>query len=275
VRDLWINLTTCELSSEQSDKEGEVVFTTAMTGYQEICTDPSYHGQMVVLTYPLVGNYGINENAIESRKPWLSALIVSDLCEEYNHWNATESLISYLIRHNIVGMADVNTRALTRHLRTYGTKRGFIRVYGDEKQPDEEKLIRLSKSVKSVFVQDVVEEVSLSSISSWPYSLCSGQVNTVAESVPLSIRAARRKVIIIDTGFKENIARCLTSFNLEVLLVPFKTSFHDLLALRPDGILLPNGPGDPVTLRALIEVTQRLIPSGIPLMGICLGHQII
>jgi carbamoyl-phosphate synthase small subunit len=241
---------------------GEVVFATAMTGYQEICTDPSYRGQMVVLTYPLIGNYGISEEYVESRRPWLAALIVHEVCEEYSHWRATESISSYLARYDVLGIADVDTRALTRHLRIHGTKRGVIRVCETGTWPEAEELVQSAQQVEPISNLDLVGEVTVPDIC---FGLTSSPIDT----------SHQPRIIIIDTGVKYNIARCLAQHGLEVVLVPYTISLEDLLALHPDGIVLPNGPGDPESVQPLIELIKYLIPSGIPIMGICLGHQLI
>lgn len=259
----------------QNDRRGEVVFATAMTGYQEICTDPSYRGQMVVMTYPLIGNYGVSAEDVESRRPWLAALIVREICEEYSNWRAVESISSYLNRYNIPGITDIDTRALTRHLRTYGTKRGIIRAYTLANKPSEEELIHQAQQVKPITDLNVVGEVSLTEASCWQPSL-PGVLSSNASIVPYSLgEGNKHRVVVIDTGFKQNIARCLADRELEVVLVPHAVTAEELFALHPQGVLLSNGPGDPETVQALVDLTKDLITSGIPVMGICLGHQVI
>jgi carbamoyl-phosphate synthase small subunit len=239
---------------------GEVVFATPMTGYQEICTDPSYRGQMVVLTYPLVGNYGIAPEDVESRQPWLTALLVREHCEEYSNWRATESLDAYLARNDIPGMADLDTRALTRHLRTHGTQRGILRAFPADTPIDEAALVAEAQAVRSISEVDVVAEVSLPTTQTWGAALA---------------RAPR--VVLIDTGYKENIARSLHQRGLDIVLAPHDIDLPGLLALQPDGILLSNGPGDPEAEAGLVALVRDLLGRRDcpPLMGICLGHQII
>jgi carbamoyl-phosphate synthase small subunit len=241
-------------------RRGEVVFATPMTGYQEICTDPSYRGQMVVLTYPLVGNYGVAPEDVESRRPWLSALLVRESCEDYSNWRAAESLDAYLARNGIPGVCELDTRALTRHLRDHGTQRGILRAYPASAPIDEEALVAEARAVRSVSELDVVAEVSLPATQSW------------APAIP---RAPR--VVLIDTGYKENIARSLHQRGLDVVLAPHDIDLPRLLALHPDGVLLANGPGDPETEAGLVALVRELLRRRDcpPLMGICLGHQIL
>src|SRR5579859_1082939 len=259
-----------------SQRKGEVIFATGMTGYQEICTDPSYRGQMVVLTYPLIGNYGINLEDVESRRPWLSALIVRECSKEYHHWRGRESLSAYLARAGIPGLEGIDTRALTRRLRASGTLRGVLRAYQPGQKPDIPELITAALSVKTVTGLDVVKEVSLGTVRPWSASshANSQSINTASGAILTQANASGR-VILIDTGYKEQIARCLYTCGLETILVPAHISINELLALHPDGVLLANGPGDPETVAALIDVCRQLLLARIPLMGICLGHQIL
>jgi carbamoyl-phosphate synthase small subunit len=257
-----------------SERKGEVVFATGMTGYQEICTDPSYRGQMVVLTYPLIGNYGVNPDDVESRRPWLSALIVRECCEEYHHWRGHESLGTYLARAGIPGLQGIDTRALTRRLRSAGTLRGVLRAYQPGQQPNIQDLTAAARSVKTVSDLDVVEEVALDGIRPWHAELASGSPLYVASITPISPPSSKR-VVLIDTGYKEQIARCLSACGLETILAPAHITLGELLALQPDGVLLANGPGDPETVASLIDVSKALLHTGMPLMGICLGHQIL
>jgi carbamoyl-phosphate synthase small subunit len=257
-----------------SERKGEVVFATGMTGYQEICTDPSYRGQMVVLTYPLIGNYGVTPEDTESRRPWLSALIVRECCEEYHHWRGRESLSAWLERAGIPGLQGIDTRALTRRLRAAGTLRGVLRAYQPGQQPAIPELLAAAQSVKTVSDLDVVEEVTLDGIRPWHPGVTPSSPLYVASAAPLS-QASNKRVVLIDTGYKEQIARCLNACGLETILAPARITASDLLALQPDGVLLANGPGDPETVASLIDVCRTLLKTGIPLMGICLGHQVL
>src|SRR5262249_4794330 len=249
-----------------SGRRGEVVFATGMTGYQEICTDPSYRGQMVVLTYPLIGNYGVAVDDVESRRPWLSALLVREYCDEYSNWRAAESLDDYLQRHGIPGMHSLDTRALTRHLRTHGTLRGVIRAFASGKTPDVNALVAEAQRVRSVTELDVVADVSIQEVEPWP---------TTPPAPRTRGEFGRPRVLLVDTGFKRNIARCLAERGLEVIVAPHSVNSELLQALRPDGVLLANGPGDPESVAGLVELARELIERRVPLMGICLGHQLL
>ena len=265
-------------------RRGEVVFATGMTGYQEICTDPSYRGQMVCLTYPLIGNYGVAADDVESRRPWLSALLVREYCDEFSNWRAAESLDDYLERNGIPGVSDFDTRALTRHLRTQGTLRGVLRAYPAGAQPDSADLAALvaeAQQVASVSQLDVVGEVASPAEEAWEAMLANerGADTAAAAAAPTTLLGAnsetRGRVLLVDTGFKRNIARCLAQRGLEVVVAPPRLSLADLDRLHPDGVLLSNGPGDPESVAGLVDLTRSLIERRMPLMGICLGHQII
>jgi carbamoyl-phosphate synthase small subunit len=268
-------------------RRGEVVFATCLTGYQEICTDPSYRGQMVVLTYPFIGNYGVTSQDGESRRPWLSALLVRECCEEYSHWRAQESLDAYLARQGIPGMAELDTRALTRHLRTHGTQRGLARVFAAEERIDEAALVAEARTVRSISQLDVVGEVSISRARPWEPSVAhairsvGGRPQARHATGPLPPRtpepSRRPRVVLVDTGYKENIARCLAERGLDTILVPHDVDLPQLRRLDPDGILLANGPGDPESEEGLVALVRELLHrrERIPLLGICLGHQIL
>jgi carbamoyl-phosphate synthase small subunit len=265
-------------------RRGEVVFTTSMTGYQEICTDPSYRGQMVVMTYPLIGNYGVTPGDVESRRPWLSALLVREVCDEYSNWRANESLDQYLARHGIPGVSGLDTRALTRHLRSRGTLRGVVRAYPPDATPGESEIAALVAEARRVrWVSDlgVVAEVSPPKTRLWRGDNSeSAQADFVAArqsgATSVASHGARSpRVVVIDTGCKYSIARRLAERGLEAALVPHTIMRQQLQRLRPDGVLLSNGPGDPENVARLVELTRSLLAERIPLMGICLGHQVL
>lgn len=242
----------------RGERCGEVVFNTAMTGYQEVCTDPSYRGQMVVMSYPLIGNYGIDPDTSESRRPWLSALIVREYCEEYSHHAARESLHAFLLRHRIPALCEVDTRALVTHLRTCGTLRGVLRAAPSLDELDVPALISAAQQVRPLAALDVVDEV--------------------AETQPQCLSPAGATgphVVVIDTGYKYNIARCLLDRGVRLTLLPPRTPLAELLACRPDGVILSNGPGDPETVSHLVALCRELFQLRLPLLGICLGHQIL
>jgi carbamoyl-phosphate synthase small subunit len=240
------------------ETSGEVVFNTAQTGYQEILTDPSYAGQMVVMTYPLMGNYGANEYDIESQKIWASGLIVSELSEIYSNYAAEFSLEEFLISQGVMGIYGIDTRQLVRTLRTEGAMRGYISC----EELKDEVLIKKAQSIPEMQGQDLAKKV------------------TTPESYSAEVEHARFHVVAYDFGIKENILRMLTSVGCTVTVVNAKTDPHRVLALKPDGIFYSNGPGDPGAVRYAISHIKELLDeekSGktLPMFGICLGHQLL
>jgi carbamoyl-phosphate synthase small subunit len=239
--------------------DGEVVFNTGMTGYQEICTDPSYRGQMVVLTHPQIGNYGISRSAAEASRPLLTALLVRELADFPNHWESHEDLSTYLARWNVPGLEGIDTRALTRRLRDRGTLRAVIRHSGQDgfSQDDLRRIAEEAREVTPISEKLLIPEVS--GISAVP------DVESTRQS----------RIVLVDYGYKANIARSLQRRGASVNLVPWDAGYDGIMEQQPDAVLLSNGPGDPAQLADAVETTRRLIPSGVPIMGICLGHQII
>ena len=233
---------------------GEVVFNTSMTGYQEILTDPSYAGQIVVLTYPLIGNYGINPEDIESRRIQVSGFVVREDCDKPSHWQSTRTLSDYLAAYGILGIGGVDTRAITRRLRSVGVMMGTITF--DETA--EEALERL-KSMPRYDDVDFVKGVSTEAPYEW-------------ESSPNL--SGKNHIVVVDCGLKYNILRILRGMGCNVTAVPCTTSAEDILALKPDGILLSPGPGDPALLDYMVKTVKKLVGRK-PMMGICLGHQLI
>jgi len=239
--------------------DGEVVFNTGMTGYQEICTDPSYRGQMVVLTHPQVGNYGVSTSAAESARPLLTALLVRELADLPNHWESHEDLSAYLARWDVPGLEGIDTRALTRRLRSRGALRAVIRQAASRgfSSDDLERIKEEAREVTPLSEKLLIPEVS-------------------GITPPPAIDPARgSRVVLVDYGYKSNIARSLQRRGALVDLLPWDAGLDGILSRKPDAILLSNGPGDPAQLAEAVETTRRLIPLGIPTMGICLGHQII
>lgn len=260
---------------------GEVVFNTGMTGYQEVLTDPSYAGQMVVMTYPLVGNYGINLDDSESWKPHVRGFIVREVCGEPSHWRSVQSLDEYLKAHHILGLSGVDTRALTRHLRRHGTLRGVLiteipapAAPADAAPPEWPEAAlppalveRLAADARQVRLDGVVAEVTTPR----PYRF--GLPLPVADSpAPTADRPLR--VAVLDFGVKQNILRELVRRGCEVTVLPATTSAADVLARHPDGVLLSNGPGDPKDVPEAVDTTRALL-GRVPMFGICLGHQIL
>jgi carbamoyl-phosphate synthase small subunit len=246
------------------EAEGEVVFNTSMTGYQEILTDPSYRGQMVCMTYPLIGNYGLNPEDVESRRPWLSGLIVKEACPFPSSWRSRIPLDDYLREHRIVGIQGIDTRALTRHLRDHGAQEGIIST----EEPDGARLAERARARPGLVGRDLVTEVSVDAPHGWtegPWDLTRGYTAPAP---------TRFKVVAFDSGIKQNILRCLAGLGCDVLVVPADTSAAAVLERKPDGVFLSNGPGDPEAVLYLVEAVRGLIGRA-PIFGICLGNQIL
>ena len=247
---------------------GEVVFNTAMTGYQEILTDPSYAKQMVTLTYPHIGNTGINSEDVESNNIWAAALIIRDLPLEHSNWRAEKSLSEYLSENNILGIADIDTRKLTRILRTKGALSGCI-LAGDNL--DEAAALEKAKSFAGLKGMDLAKEVTTDKQYEWfesTWSLQDGHRQ-------LEKSDEKFHVVAYDFGVKKNILRMLADRGCRLTVVPAKTPAEDVLNMSPDGIFLSNGPGDPEPCDYAISAIQSFLKTDIPIFGICLGHQLL
>ncbi|NVN91552.1 MAG: glutamine-hydrolyzing carbamoyl-phosphate synthase small subunit [Desulfuromonadales bacterium] len=245
---------------------GEVVFNTAMTGYQEVLTDPSYKGQMVTMTYTQIGNTGINPEDIESRSLFLSGFIVREYQECYSNWRASMSLDAYLKENGVVGIQGIDTRALTRHLRDKGAQNGVISTT----DRDHKSLIAKAAAIHSMAGLDLASGVSCDK----PYHWSEG-VWTLENGYPqVDASTLKYKVVAYDFGIKYNILRCLVDAGCDVTVVPANFSAADVLAMNPDGIFLSNGPGDPEPLVAVQEEIRKLVGKK-PIFGICLGHQLL
>ncbi len=246
---------------------GEVVFNTSITGYQEILTDPSYYKQIVTLTHPHIGNVGTNTEDEESSQVFVSGLIIRDLPLAMSNWRATENLSDYLIRHNIVAISGIDTRQLTRHLRKHGAMKACV-VAGEN--IDAEKSIKTAKSFAGLVGMDLAKEVSTTSAYSW----ADGTWDIEGGIKPSSSKKLWR-VIAYDFGVKRNILRILADLGCEVTVVPAQTPASEVLAEKPDGVFLSNGPGDPDPCDYAIAAIKEIINSGLPIFGICLGHQLL
>lgn len=236
---------------------GEIVFNTGMTGYQEILTDPSYCGQIVNMTYPLIGNYGVNLDDFESAKPQVKGFIVRELCKNPSNWRSVETLNEYLKRYNIIGIEGIDTRALTRILREKGTMKGVITTKTDftfEQKEAEIKAFEISKPVLQVTTKEV--------------KVFPGNINADKNS-----STNKFKVALMDYGVKTNIIRSLQKRGCEVHLFPATSTADEVLAINPDGIMLSNGPGNPKDCMEQVEVIRELMGKK-PIFGICLGHQL-
>jgi carbamoyl-phosphate synthase small subunit len=237
------------------ETEGEVVFNTGLTGYQEICTDPSYRGQMVVMTHPQIGNYGISDRVLESDQPWLAALIVRDASPEPHHWDSRATIHEYLSQSGVPGLSDVDTRAITRRLRTKGTLKGVLLTV-PSRQLDVDTREALAARAHRLSLPVMVGEVS-------------------GHTPLLTPESGGPRVALIDCGAKWSIVRQLEQRGAQLIPLPWDVSAEALLQAHPDGVLIANGPGDPALLDPPVQTATRLLELGIPMLGICLGHQII
>ena len=243
---------------------GEVVFNTAMSGYQEILTDPSYNEQIVTMTYPLIGNVGTNPEDWESRKIFARGFIVKEKCDYPSNWRNKDSLDGYLKANGIVGLEGIDTRKLVRHIRTEGAMRGIIS--SDELRIS--KLKGMLEQYPGLVGRDIVKDVTAKK----PYKWDKGVVNVLngKEARP----AKRFKVVAFDYGVKQNILRLLVSHGCDVTVVPAATSAKEVLRRKPDGVFLSNGPGDPAAVGYAIDTIKALLGK-LPIFGICLGHQLL
>jgi carbamoyl-phosphate synthase small subunit len=250
----------------EGEAVGEVVFNTSMTGYQEILTDPSYAGQIVTMTYPLIGNTGINPEDVESRKPFLEAFIVKRLSPLPSNWRTTDSLDEYLIKNRIPVIADIDTRALVRHIRLQGSMRGIVSLIDH----DETSLIKKVKKAPEMVGWDLASAVTIDK----PYENRDKNVNFIEFSELSSFEPCSFHVVAYDFGIKSHILRNFTRCGAKVTVVPSTTSAQDIIGMKPDGVFLSNGPGDPAALEYAIKNVRDLIGRK-PVFGICLGHQIM
>jgi len=255
---------------------GEVVFNTSLTGYQEVITDPSYRGQMVCMTAPHIGNTGVNAEDVESDRPQITALVVREISQTVSNWRANETLAGYLARHGIPGISGIDTRALTRHLRTVGVLHAALSTDGSRSV---EELLHLARTWVGLDGRDLVQEVTCGEVYNWGAGTA-GEWAPVSAGAPAPGAAAPARpdaplIVAYDFGIKHNILRRLTSHGLRVVVAPAQTTAQEVLALRPDGIFLSNGPGDPAGVPYAAAAVRDLLASGLPTFGICLGHQII
>ena len=235
------------------EKFGELVFNTSMTGYQEIITDPSYKGQIVAMTYPLIGNYGVNKQDIESRSPFVEGFIVKECSTIASNWRANDTLGDYLRKNGIVGIEGIDTRALTLHIRQAGAMKAVLST----EDLDEKKLLEKARNSPGLVGVDLVKEVTCGKTYIWSKA-----------------RERKYKVVVLDCGVKYNILRKLVENKCQVVVVPAFTQAAEILNMKPDGVLLSNGPGDPAAVKYVIETTRHLVGKA-PIFGICLGHQML
>jgi len=243
-----------EAFGAEGEAFGEMVFNTSMSGYQEILTDPSYAGQIVCMTYPLIGNYGVNEEDIESRKPWVEGFVVREASRIASNWRSTETLDSYLKRHKIVGIEHIDTRALVRHIRDKGAMRAVI----SSADLDEKSLIEKVLSSPEMKNRELASSVTIEKTFDYP-----------AEN------QEKFHVVAYDFGVKTNSLREFAKFGCKITVVPAETPADEVLKMKPDGIFLSNGPGDPSSMKKVVEQIKKLTETEVPMFGICLGHQIL
>jgi carbamoyl-phosphate synthase small subunit len=251
------------------EAQGECVFNTAMTGYQEVLTDPSYKGQLVTMTYPLIGNYGINDQDVESDQVQVEAFLVKEYLPFPSNFRSQSSLADYLKKSKVLGLEGIDTRALTRHLRNHGA----MRAVGSTEELRPEALIEKAGSIPSMLGLALADRVTTPR----PYRWIQGKPQPIPaedKDRPWKAGGTEYKVVVVDYGVKYNILRSLEKRGCQVVVVPAQTSDREILGLRPDGLLLSNGPGDPAADLGIIRTIQNLLGL-LPLFGICLGHQIV
>ena len=253
----------------QSTSVGEVVFNTSMTGYQEILTDPSYAGQIVTLTYPHIGNVGLNPDDVESRRPFAAGLVIRDLPRVESNFRSAGGLEAYLTAHDIVAIADVDTRKLTRLLREKGAQNGCILATGTATDADVERAIARAKAAPSMAGLDLAKVVSCKE----PYEWTSGAWKLGTGYNPAG--PARFHVVAYDFGIKHNILRLFVERGCRLTVVPAETAAAAVREMKPDGVFLSNGPGDPEPCAYAIRAIETLVDAGVPTFGICLGHQLL
>jgi carbamoyl-phosphate synthase small subunit len=253
--------------SANGETNGEVVFNTSLTGYQEILTDPSYAGQIVTMTYPLIGNYGVNTDDLESIKPQVAGFIVKEYSEFPSNFRSVESLGSWLTKHRIIGIQGIDTRMLTKMIRSVGAMRGIISTI----DLDDKSLLGKVKKAPHMAGLDLASRVTTLESYRWekidttPFAL---------PTLPHAFSEPKWNVVVYDYGVKQNILRRLTSYGCALTVLPAQTSAEDVLNMKPDGIFLSNGPGDPAAVTYAIENLKKLIGKK-PIFGICLGHQLL
>jgi carbamoyl-phosphate synthase small subunit len=233
------------------EKAGEVVFNTALTGYQEILTDPSYKGQIVTMTYPLIGNYGVNSYDVESRQIFAEGFIVKEASRVASNWRCEKTISQYLKENGIIGVEAVDTRAITRHIRVKGSMKAVISTL----DLDDKRLVKKAKASKGLDGRDLVSEVTLGK--SYSYG-----------------KGGKYKVVAIDCGIKTNILRRLNEYGCDVVVMPYDVTPDEILARKPDGLFLSNGPGDPAGVAHVPSTVKQLLGK-LPIFGICLGHQML
>ena len=259
---------------------GELVFNTSMTGYQEILTDPSYHQQVVTLTYPLIGNYGINEEDLESTSPHAAGLVVGECSRIPSNWRATKPLPKYLDQYGMIGVDQVDTRSITLHIRS----RGAMKCVVSSKDLDRNSLAEKARAWPGFIGRDIACEVSTKTRYKWPgphnehqaFSTITGDgLKAYDHWFGRSPDAPRFRVAVLDCGIKVNQLRLMARLGCDLEVFPMATSAEEILATKPDGFFISNGPGDPAGVRHVVSNIRKIIESGLPTFGICFGHQLL
>jgi carbamoyl-phosphate synthase small subunit len=248
----------------QGQRCGEIVFNTSMTGYQEILTDPSYNEQIITMTYPLIGNYGTSDWDAESEKLFAAGFIVKEYCRYPSNWASTKSLSEYLCENNVVGLEGIDTRELVKHIRTKGAMRAII----SSTELDIDKLAEKLRDYPGLVGRDIVKDVTTAK----PYAWDEPVIDITNKNQPAIEK--KYKVVAMDFGLKHNILRLLVTNGCDVTVVPGSTGADEILAMKPDGVFLSNGPGDPAPVTYAVETVKNLLGK-VPIFGICLGHQIL
>ncbi len=247
---------------------GELCFNTAMTGYQEILTDPSYRGQLVTLTYPHIGNVGINSEDAESSGIFCAGLLLRNLPRRASNWRSEEELDDFLRRHGVPGMAELDTRSLARRLRDHGAQGAALAV---GENPDPSHVLQIARAFPGLEGADLIGEVAQDQVREWRGQSPSPQ--NQFRSLPLT--QSRHHVVVVDFGAKNNILRLLADRGCRITLLPAHSTAEEILALEADGVLFSNGPGDPAALLPAQQVVRQVVHSGTPVFGLCLGHQLL
>jgi len=248
---------------------GEIVFNTAITGYQEVLTDPSYRGQIVTMTAPEIGNVGINPVDFESARPWCAGFVVRELSPVVSNWRASGSLHELLAAHGVAGITGIDTRAVTRRIRLSGAQRAVI----TRKVDDPAGAVARARNHPSLEGRDLVREVTTAATYGWDEPVWEGP--RAPSRGPVEVPALRHNVVAYDYGIKRGILRRLRSSGCRVTVVPAATPAREVLAIKPDGVFLSNGPGDPAAVGYAVEAAREICAAKLPVFGICLGHQIL
>lgn len=249
---------------------GEVVFNTSMTGYQEILTDPSYAGQIVVMTYPLIGNYGINADDVEARGVFLEGFVVREVSPTVSNWRSSGSIGDYLAENGVVGISEIDTRALVRHIRDKGAMRACITT----ETLDDAEAVRRATSIPEMEGRELASSVTCETQYGWTGDGADQPYGAPAPDVS-GVDSRALRVVTLDFGVKYNSLRYLQALGCTVTVLPSTATAAEVLALQPDGMFISNGPGDPATLEGPIDAIREIVQAGVPTFGICLGHQLL